>query len=131
MKKILVVCATLDLYYPFSATPYKWQLFKGLYEMGLDVIVIPYRGRSFRSLWWRCYQNPCRLEGNLFAFVMNTFPKVSNSQSEKIGLTTRIARSWVRPKWERRILHVLRKEKDVDAILFIAISIGPSARYIS
>ena len=38
--KILIVCSTLDLKYKMGCTPHWWQLFKGLYEIGCEVIVI-------------------------------------------------------------------------------------------
>jgi hypothetical protein len=51
--KLIVVCASLDLTQPFSATPAWWQLLKALYEIGVDVIATPYQGPAIESLWWR------------------------------------------------------------------------------
>ncbi len=36
--KLLFVVSSLDLTQPFSATPAWWQLMKGLYEIGVEVI---------------------------------------------------------------------------------------------
>jgi hypothetical protein len=48
-KKVLVICSTLNLDYPYGATPAIWQLLKGLFEVGCDVIAIPYRGKKRES----------------------------------------------------------------------------------
>ncbi len=51
--KLLFVVSSLDLTQPFSATPAWWQLMKGLYEIGVEVIAAPYQGPAIESLWWR------------------------------------------------------------------------------
>ncbi len=43
--KLMVVCSSLDLKAPFSATPAWWQLCKGLYEVGASLAVTAYHGR--------------------------------------------------------------------------------------
>ena len=65
--KLLVICSTLNLDYPYGATPMIWQLLKGFFEAGCDTIVIPYRGKSLRTPWWRSYPNPTEREGELYA----------------------------------------------------------------
>ena len=54
----MVLCPTLDMKKPFSATPYIQQLLKGFNDQNCDVLVIPYSGKSISSPWWTCYQNP-------------------------------------------------------------------------
>ena len=56
--KLLFVVSSLDLTQPFSATPAWWQLLKGLYEIGVEVIATPYQGPAIESLWWRAAPNP-------------------------------------------------------------------------
>ncbi|NLF78583.1 MAG: hypothetical protein GX573_23055, partial [Chloroflexi bacterium] len=51
--KLLVIVSSLDLTQPFSATPAWWQLFKGLYEIGAEVIATPYQGPAIEAPWWR------------------------------------------------------------------------------
>ncbi|HID63731.1 MAG TPA: hypothetical protein EYP49_13485, partial [Anaerolineae bacterium] len=65
--KILAVCSSLDLRYPFSCTPSWWQLFKGLYEIGVEVVAVPYQSYGIESLWWKAYDNPAQWEGAAFA----------------------------------------------------------------
>jgi len=64
--KLLVVVSSLDLTQPFSATPAWWQLLKGLYEIGVEIIAAPYQGPAIESLWWRCERNPARWQGDAF-----------------------------------------------------------------
>ena len=64
--RILAVASAADLDFRYGCTPAWWQLWKGLYEAGCDLIVTPYRGRAVESPWWRTYPNPCYREGELF-----------------------------------------------------------------
>src|SRR5262249_42856769 len=65
--KILAVASAVDLDFRYGCTPAWWQLWKGLYEAGVDLIVTPYRGRPVESPWWRVEANPCYREAELFA----------------------------------------------------------------
>src|SRR5919206_248994 len=42
--KILAVASAVDLDFRYGCTPAWWQLWKGIYEAGCDLIVTPYRG---------------------------------------------------------------------------------------
>ena len=65
--KILAVASAVDLDFRYGCTPAWWQLWKGLYEVGVDLIVTPYRGRPVESPWWRTAPNPTWVEGESFA----------------------------------------------------------------
>src|SRR5205823_4097059 len=65
--KILAVASAVDLDFRYGCTPAWWQLWKGLYEAGCDLIVTPYRGRPVDAPWWRTEPNPCYREAELFA----------------------------------------------------------------
>ena len=65
--KILAVASAVDLDFRYGCTPAWWQLWKGIYEAGCDLIVTPYRGRPVQSPWWRAEPNPCYREAELFA----------------------------------------------------------------
>ena len=56
--KILAVASAVDLDFRYGCTPAWWQLWKGMYEVGVDLIVTPYRGRPVESPWWRTAANP-------------------------------------------------------------------------
>ena len=64
--KVLAVASAVDLDFRYGCTPAWWQLWKGLYEVGVDLIVTPYRGRPIESPWWRTYPNPCYREAEQF-----------------------------------------------------------------
>src|ERR687886_712520 len=65
--KILAVASAVDLDFRYGCTPAWWQLWKGLHQTGVDLIVTPYRGRPVESPWWRTEGNPCYREGEAFA----------------------------------------------------------------
>jgi hypothetical protein len=134
--KILAVCSSLDLRFPYSSTPAWWQLFKGLYEMGVEVIVIPYQGASIESLWWKAYPNPCQREGALFATgreavrKLYSFAKKEDSHKEKIkdsfaDKTVRtLAKTFIRPRWKRYLDNIIRKENDIDAVIVFTVPLN-------
>src|SRR5829696_4573464 len=74
--KLLFVVSSLDLTQPFSATPAWWQLMKGLYEVGVDVIATPYQGPAIESLWWRAEPNPAQWQGDVFKGVRDGMRKL-------------------------------------------------------
>ncbi len=115
--KALVICSTLNLDYPYGATPYIWQFLKALYEVGCDVIAIPYRGDFIRSIWWRGYPNPCKTEGEIYARAS----KLLKTGVTNAGNTYNPAQKWVRRKWRNLIFDVLQREKDVDFVLMVGV----------
>ena len=64
--KILAVVSAIDLQFRYGCTPAWWQIWKGMYEAGVDLILTPYRGPAIGSPWWRTEPNPCEREGELF-----------------------------------------------------------------
>src|SRR3989454_8744921 len=64
--KILAVASAADLDFRYGCTPAWWQIWKGLYEAGADLIVTPYRGRAIESPWWRTAPNPLYREAEAF-----------------------------------------------------------------
>jgi hypothetical protein len=126
--KILFVCSSLDLRYPFSATPSWWQLLKNLSEVGVEVLATPYQGYAIESPWWRAYDNPCQREGALFQKIRHVVrsprrdraytqdaPSADESVPDK--LARKLANTLVRPRWERHLSHILARDQGVDAII--------------
>jgi spore maturation protein CgeB len=120
--KILVICSTLDLDLPYGATPMIWQLLKAFFEVGCDVLVVPYRGRAFRSLWWRCYQNPSRIEGELFSKtnLNKKNPQINRSRLKNQFIPKTIHYA-ILPKWKKLLSKIKKNEKNVDAIMVVGI----------
>ena len=126
MRKILVICSTLDLDLPHGATPWLWQFYKALYEVGCELIIVPYRGRAIRSLWWRCSENPCRLEGNLYAKLNTLFrrihpPNKANKDSGE-GLAPKFARIFSLPKWKRHMRKLIKRSSPPSVLNLIFMS---------
>ena len=144
--KLLFVVSSLDLTQPFSATPAWWQLLKGLYEIGVEVIATPYQGPAMESLWWRSAPNPARVQGDLYkgtrdflrrfgidgrgksSHVTDARPSSANSSLNlQDMLTLRIAQAMVAPLWERHLDDLLRREPDIDAVIMLTVPLNQLA----
>jgi spore maturation protein CgeB len=121
--KILILCSTLDLTKPFGATPSLWQLLKGFYEEGHELIVIPYHGHAINTLWWRSVQNPNYYEGVAMDKILRLFNKPSRRVS-RISFIPIIARLLTKPKLYKIIIETLRQEKNIEAIMMIAVPLN-------
>lgn len=118
--KILVVCSTLDLSKPYGATPLLWQLFKAFYEENVELLVVPYHGHHIDSVWWRGFQNPNYYKGMVLEKVLNLIGN-SPGKTKNFSFIPMVARVLVKPKLHKLLGEIITKEKDVTAILFIAI----------
>jgi spore maturation protein CgeB len=121
--KILVLCSTLDLSKPFGATPSIWQLFKAFYEEGIELLVIPYHGHRIDTVWWRSFQNPNYYKGIVLEKVLNLFNH-SSRKTGNISFIPILARLLVKPKLYKLISEILREEKNIEAILMIAVPLN-------
>jgi glycosyltransferase involved in cell wall biosynthesis len=121
--KIIVVCSTLDLSKPYGATPSVWQLFKAFYEEELELLVIPYHGHRIDSVWWRSFQNPNYYKGIVLDKVLNLVGR-SSRKATNISLIPLLAGLLVKPKLYKLISEIIRNEKNIEAILFIAIPLN-------
>jgi hypothetical protein len=130
--KILVVCSSLDLRAPFSATPAWWQLLKALAEEGHDLIVSTYHGSAPETPWWRGSENPVRVEGALFQAARAVARRVAGERRVAAGgagtgeswsqrLVRRTAHAVSAPRWRRHLLRLLRAEPDARVVLFMGV----------
>lgn len=119
IMKLLCIVSALDIQYRYGCTAAWWQFLKGLWELGHDVIAIPYQGAAFESPWWRAYPNPCRMEGDAFAQVKKFMGGGATSTEGGVGamVTKRLIESWIRPRWESHLLDIARQESDIDAVI--------------
>ena len=120
--KILIITPTLDLKKPFTGTPIVTQLFKGFYEEGHEILIIPYSGKPIPSLWWRSYPNPNYYKSLLMEKIIgrNKF----SSKKKTVPLVPVLARMLAKPNLEKLIKKILIKEKNIDAIIFITIPLN-------
>jgi glycosyltransferase involved in cell wall biosynthesis len=127
--KILAVASAVDLDFRYGCTPAWWQLWKGMYEAGVDLVVTPYRGRPVESPWWRVAPNPTYREGESYQAVRDALARVKGdrylrrdeSHPEESGLD-RLAREtirrWVTPRWKRHLERLVEREKPDAVIVF-------------
>ncbi len=142
--KLLFVVSSLDLTQPFSATPAWWQLLKGLYEIGVEVIATPYQGPAIESLWWRAEPNPAKLQGDAFKAIRDAAHKIvptqkdltqrrkeeeqgakeaphaaTNDESASDRLVRQAAQMLIAPLWLRHLDRLLTREPDIDAVIVL------------
>jgi hypothetical protein len=130
--KILAPCATLDLKYHLGCTPSWWQLFKALHETGHEVVTLPYLGDSVESLWWRTYPNPCAWESKLYNAYLESRKQLSSQykpeenkpNGNSSNLHQKLSNRYIKDKWKRCLEGIFKKEKEIDAVLFINIPLN-------
>jgi hypothetical protein len=125
--KILVICSALDLQYKLGCTPSWWQLLKALYETGNEVIAVPFLGDPVESLWWRCFPNPCAKESKLYNNYLDwkkTRGTYSISQKSNLSLINSFSEKYIRTKWEKFLISIFDKEKDIDALIFMNVPLN-------
>ena len=127
--KILALVSSIDLSFRYGCTPAWWQLWKGMYEEGADLILAPYRGRPIESPWWRVADNPTYREGESFAFARDTLARLKGDshlrraeESPEDGLGDRLTREviwrWVTPRWRRHLEQLVERERPDAVIVF-------------
>jgi len=133
--KILAVVSAIDLDHHYGCTPAWWQLWKGLYEAGVDLILTPYRGRAIESPWWRVEPNRCYREGELFAAARSGAARLRgdtllrrDEDHPRESLADRAARrvieAWVTPRWRSHLERILERERDVDAVVVFTVPLN-------
>ena len=138
--KLLVVISSLDLSQPFSATPAWWQLLKGLYEIGVEVIAAPYQGPAIDSLWWRAERNPAQWQGQAFKSLRDLTRALrprggaKRTAANADSVADRLVRG-TRADSDCAFVAAasnaafLRREDDVDAIIFVTDAAESSAGF--
>jgi spore maturation protein CgeB len=106
---------------PFSATPFLRQLFKAFHEIGNEVILVPYSGKPIQSEWWKCYPNPNLGKSE---FLEKFLKKTKSFESNSNKLIPLLAQKFAKPKLEKLLKKIIIDEKDVSAIIFIAIPLN-------
>jgi hypothetical protein len=130
--KIVAVASAVDLDFRYGCTPAWWQLWKGLAEVGVDLVVTPYRGRAVEAPWWRTAPNPLYREAETFAAARSLAARVKGDRylrraedSPADSRADRIVREtiwrYVTPRWQRHLERLLERERDVDAVVVFTV----------
>jgi len=127
--KLLVAASAVDLDFRYGCTPAWWQLWKGLYEAGADLVVTPYRGRPIESPWWRTAPNPTHVEGESFARARDVVARLKGDtylrraeDNPEDGFGERMTREavwrWVTPRWRKHLFALIEKERPDAVVVF-------------
>jgi glycosyl transferase family 1 len=127
--KLLLAASAVDLDFRYGCTPAWWQLWKGLYAEGADLIVTPYRGRAIESPWWRTAPNPTYLEGESFARARDVVARLRGDthvrraeDNPEDGLGDRMTREavwrFVTPRWRRHLDRLVERERPDAVVVF-------------
>jgi len=127
--KILAVASSIDLSFRYGCTPAWWQLWKGLHEEGVDLLLAPYRGRPIESPWWRVAENPTYREGESFAFARDTLARLKGDShlrraedNPEDGFADKATREliwrWVTPRWRKHLERLVERERPDAVVIF-------------
>ncbi|MFL5912544.1 MAG: glycosyltransferase [Gaiellaceae bacterium] len=130
--KVLAVASAADLDFRYGCTPAWWQLWKGLAENGVDLVVTTYRGRAVESPWWRTVPNPLYREAEAFAAARGVAARLQRQEfmrrsedDPRDTLADRAVRSaiwrYVTPRWQRHIERIIETEGGVDAVVVFTV----------
>jgi spore maturation protein CgeB len=127
--RILAVASAVDLDFRYGCTPAWWQLWKGIYEAGVDLVVTPYRGRPVESPWWRTAPNPTYREAESYAAVRDGLARLKGDRylrrsedSPEESVLDRLTREtiWrvVTPRWRRHLERLIERERPDAVVVF-------------
>jgi hypothetical protein len=130
--KILAVASAADLDYRYGCTPAWWQLWKGMAEAGIDLVVTTYRGKAIESPWWRTVPNPLYREAEAFAAARDGVARLKGDrylrraeESPEDTRADKLVREviWrtVTPRWRRHLERILEREGDIDAVVVFTV----------
>jgi spore maturation protein CgeB len=129
--RILAVASAVDLDFRYGCTPAWWQLWKGMYEAGVDLVVTPYRGRPVESPWWRTAPNPTYREAESYAAVRDGLARLKGDRYLRRGedspdesaldkLTRETIWRVVTPRWRKHLEKLVERERP-DAVVFFTV----------
>ncbi len=130
--KVLAVASASDLDFRYGCTPAWWQLWKGMAENGVDLVVTTYRGRAIESPWWRTVPNPLYREAEIFAAGRGAAARLQRQEfmrrsedDPRDTIADRVVRQaiwrYVTPRWRRHLERTIEAEGGVDAVIVFTV----------
>ncbi|HUZ16234.1 MAG TPA: glycosyltransferase [Gaiellaceae bacterium] len=130
--KVLAVASASDLDFRYGCTPAWWQLWKGMAENGVDLVVTTYRGRAIESPWWRTVPNPLYREAEIFAAGRGAAARLQRQEfmrrsedDPRDTIADRAVRQaiwrYVTPRWRRHLERTIEAERGVDAVIVFTV----------
>ncbi len=130
--KIVAVASAADLDFRYGCTPAWWQLWKGMHDIGVDLIVTPYRGKAIETPWWRAAPNPLYREAELFARMRDLTARIKGDEylrraednpddSRADKAVREVIWRYVTPRWRKHLESLLEREGDVDAVVVFTV----------
>ena len=125
--RILAVASAIDLDFRYGCTPAWWQLWKGMYEAGVDLVVTPYRGRPVGRPGgeWRRTRRTARASRTRWSATCSraraTATSAVTSRTPRSGLdrlTRETIRRWITPRWKRHLIRLVENEKPDAVVVF-------------
>ena len=103
-----------------------------MHEIGVDLIVTPYRGKAIESPWWRTAPNPLYREAETFAKTRDLAARLKgdkylrraeDSPEESLAdkAVLEVIRRYVTPRWQKHLDALLERERDVDAVIVFTV----------
>jgi len=106
--------------------PVWWQLLKALTELGHEVIMIPFYGRTVESPWWQAYQNPLATvsklnrAGEALLLKLPFFTDFMDLRNRTTGFRDAMLRL-VLPRFTKQLTNTARSERELDAVILFTI----------
>src|SRR5258706_6454066 len=127
--KLLCVASAVDLDFRYGCTPAWWQLWKGLHDEGVDLVVTSYRGRPVETPWWRTAPNPAYREGESYARARDVVARLRGDRyvrrvedDPEDSIADRVTREaiwrWVTPRWRRHLIDLVERERPDAVVVF-------------
>jgi glycosyltransferase involved in cell wall biosynthesis len=127
--KLLCVASAVDLDFRYGCTPAWWQLWKGLHDEGVDLVVAPYRGRPIETPWWRSAPNPAYLEAESYAKARGLLAwlkgdrylrRIEDQPDDSLGDRVTREAIWrlITPRWRRHLERLVEQERPDAVIVF-------------
>src|SRR5579864_9308395 len=127
--RLLCVASAVDLDFRYGCTPAWWQLWKGLHDEGVDLVVTPYRGRPVETPWWRTAPNPAYREGETYARARDVVARLHGDrylrrveENPEDSVADRVTREaiwrWITPRWRRHLEQLVELERPDAVIVF-------------